>query len=317
MKTGVVLLNMGGPSSLEQVLPFLTGLFNDPRILGIRNGLVRKALASYIISRRLPTAISHYELIGGRSPLLEHTEKLAPKVEQELAQLGIEAMVAAGMRYLEPRTPATVQQLVEKGCSRIVGFSMYPHYSLSTTGSSVEDFQQATQDIQGVQTHLVESYPDERFYIAAMRQKIDQALQKCQHKPLLLFCAHSLPEKLIRSGDPYRDHIYRTVQALLEFYPDYAHDVVFQSRATRGKWLEPDIDHRLPELVDEGHENMLVVPVSFTCDNVETVYELEMEHRELAGVVGVKEYAVVECLNDSDLFAHAIAHMISRELHHD
>lgn len=202
MKTGVVLLNMGGPSSLEQVLPFLTGLFNDPRILGIRNGLVRKALASYIISRRLPTAISHYELIGGKSPLLEHTEKLAPKVEQELAQLGIEAMVAAGMRYLEPRTPATVQQLVEKGCSRIIGFSMYPHYSLSTTGSSVEDFQQATQDIQGVQTHLVESYPDERFYIAAMRQKIDQALQKCQHKPLLLFCAHSLPESLSAVATP-------------------------------------------------------------------------------------------------------------------
>ncbi|MBB5022719.1 ferrochelatase [Desulfurispira natronophila] len=317
MKLGIVLLNMGGPTSLDKVLPFLTNLFNDPHILGIKNRLVQKALAGYIISRRLNTAISHYEKIGGKSPLLEHTLALCDEVEAEFAKLGMEAIVLPGMRYTEPRTEESLAKLVDEGCDRIVAFSMYPQYSVTTSGSSLADFDAAIKAWPHLPVTRVEQYPDERHYIGAVRHRIDESLQSLSKPPLLLFCAHSLPEKLVRQGDPYRDHVFRTVQAVLQYYPEYEHEVVFQSRATRGRWLGPSIEERLPELVDDGKLNLLVIPLSFTCDNVETSYELEIEHRELAEELGVKSYQVVQCPNASHHFAHAIRKMIMRELEHE
>lgn len=315
MKLGILLLNMGGPDSVEEVLPFLTNLFNDPNILGIRNGLVRKALASYIVSRRLRDSIGNYEKIGGRSPLNDHARAFGSVLEQVLAERSIDAMVRPGMLYAPPRTPDSLRELLDAGCDRILAFSMYPHYSRTTSGSSLQDFHQAMHRLAPAHRVLeVACYPDQQGYIRAMRQRIDQALGEMQTRPLLLFSAHSLPTKVIEDGDPYLDHIQRTVAALMHFYTDYEHELVFQSRATRSKWLEPDISARLPELVDSGHHTFLVIPVSFVSDHIETLYELDMEYREMAEEMGVQEYVLMPGLNDSRIFAEAAADMIQERL---
>ncbi|WP_027390241.1 ferrochelatase [Chrysiogenes arsenatis] len=318
MKLGVLLLNMGGPDSIESVLPFLQNLFNDPRILGIKNGVLRRTLASYIISKRIAGSIANYEKIGGKSPILEHTQALAVTLEEILRANGCDALVRPAMRYTPPRTPEVVAELVAAGCEHIVAVSLYPQESMTTTGSSIDDdFMSAMVAYPEVSTSTVRHYPDYPGYIAALQQRIDEAVAPLPEKPFFLFSAHSLPRKIIDRGDPYLAHIHRTVSAVMALYPNTSHELVFQSKATRGKWLEPDIAKVLPQLIAGGMKHILVIPISFVSDHIETLYELDMEYREIAEQHDVATYTVMPGLNGSELFAQALAEMIQKELLHD
>jgi ferrochelatase len=286
MKTGLVLLNMGGPNSPGAVKPFLYNLFSDRDIIRLGPWFLQRPLAWWIAKKRAPKSEAAYRLIGGKSPLTAITEAQAKAVQQELSGEGIDVIAAAGMRYWAPRTPDVLHSFKEKGISRVMGLSLYPHYSRATSGSSLKDFNVAAA-LLGLDTCEVTSFPDYQPYIDALAECIKDGLKNLfeTEKDIppgdlpedfaLVYSAHSLPRRFIDDGDPYVDHIHRTLTAL-QNKSGIKGELSFQSRSGPVEWLEPATDLMLSRLSKAGKRRILVLPISFVSDHIETLYEIDM-----------------------------------------
>ncbi len=284
----VVLLNMGGPEKLSDVEPFLFNLFSDRMIIRLGPAFMQKTIARFISKRRAPKSALTYAKIGGGSPLGKITGEQAQALEKELNGKGGFKVVVA-MRYWKPRARETLAALHNEGIEKIIGLPLYPHYSIATTGSSVADLIEAGQSFSPSFTvETVESWPQQPQYIRALAATIKKGAELFGGEKIqVVYSAHSLPVKFIQEGDPYVDHLKQTIEAV-EAVTGMPGKLCYQSRSGPVEWLSPSPPEMLAELAKAGCKNILMVPISFVSDHVETLYEIDMLYRDMAGDLGMR-----------------------------
>ena len=306
--TAVLLLQMGGPDSLQAVRPFLLNLFSDREIIKIGPAWLQPFIARMIVRRRAPVVAEKYREIGGKSPIKELTQAQADALATEL---GMPCHV--GMRYWHPFTRETLLRLRHSGIQKLVALSLYPHYSRATSGSSFNDLTRCLADLDSnLEVIRIPHFYDHPLYIQALSEKIEAGLAGFTDRSSvqLLFSAHSLPQSFIDAGDPYLDHIQSTVRLVMEKFSDVSHHLAFQSRAGPVKWLEPSTDDKLQELATNGCKNLLMVPLSFVSDHIETLHEIDIEYAEEAHKMGISEFRRIESLNSSPTFICCLAELV-------
>ncbi|WP_281183868.1 ferrochelatase [Trichlorobacter lovleyi] len=310
--TAIILLQMGGPDSLEAVRPFLLNLFSDREIIKIGPAWLQPLIARMIVRRRTPAVMDKYREIGGRSPIQELTRAQADTLA---AKLGIPCHV--GMRYWHPFTAETLAQLRKTGTKKLVALSLYPHYSRATSGSSFNDLTRCLADLDSdLEVVRIPHFYDHPLYIDALTEKIEAGLASFPNRTgvQLLFSAHSLPQSFITEGDPYLEHIQATVRLVMERFEGVQHRLAFQSRAGPVKWLEPSTDDTLKELAANGCKSLLMVPLSFVSDHIETLHEIDIEYAAEAHKIGISDFRRTESLNSSPTFIRCLAELVRQAL---
>lgn len=293
---GVILLNLGGPEKSSDVAPFLYNLFSDRQIIRLGPSFLQKPIAWMIAQRRAPKSRKSYELIGGGSPLNSITASQGKALEEQLAPLG-SFTVDIAMRYWQPFAGQVLQKFADKGIRKIIALTLYPHYSKATTGSSMDDLHKTASGFNvPFEIAEIKDWPDQEDYIACLAGTIRKGLDSFNSSDVqLVYSAHSLPVTFIQEGDPYLDHINRTIQAL-EKETGVAGKLCFQSRSGPVEWLSPSTPDTLASLSQEGCRKVLMVPISFVSDHVETLCEIDIEYKELAEGLGI-ELRRTESLN--------------------
>lgn len=284
----VVLLNLGGPERLEDVEPFLFNLFSDRMIIRLGPAFMQKIIARFIAKRRAPKSSQAYAKIGGGTPLGRITAEQAGALEKELGAVGPFTVVVA-MRYWHPRAQETLAVLHEAGVQHIIALPLYPHYSIATTGSSVADLVEAGQKFTPpFEIASIDSWPIQPQYINALATTITEGAELFGDENVqVVYSAHSLPVKFIQEGDPYVEHLKQTIEAV-ESITKMPGKLCYQSRSGPVEWLSPSPPEMLEQLAREGCKNVLMVPVSFVSDHVETLYEIDMLYRDLAQKLGIR-----------------------------
>ena len=318
---GVVLLQLGGPDSLHAVQPFLYNLFCDPDIIDLPLAfLFRKRLAKFISTKRAPKVQGLYKNIGNKSPILKMTNRQAHALECELRK-SINAKVYVAMRYWHPLTEAVIDQIQRDGVEKVVLLPLYPHYSKTTTGSSVNEWNRVLKlkHLAGPHPSLVEHYYDHPLYIRALVKNINIALMRVKpadrSKVHLVFSAHGTPVKLVKDGDPYSHHIRKTYEAVVrEGNFGLEHHLCFQSKVGPQKWLEPSLDGTIERLAAEKVSHMIVIPIAFVSDHIETLSEINMEGKEEAHHLGIKHFDMMPALHTNPLFVQALADVVLKKV---
>ncbi|MDF1614007.1 ferrochelatase [Desulfurivibrio dismutans] len=286
---GVVLLNMGGPEALDEVEPFLLNLFADREIIRLGPwAWLQKIIARRIVHKRAPKSREAYRLIGGSSPLARISADQGRALASRLAGEG-DYMVRCAMRYWHPLAAETLAEFARAGVSRLLALPLYPHFSRATTGSSFNDLKRSAAEFDFPFTiQLVESWPDQPDYLRALAATIAEGADGFNGEAFtVLYSAHSLPVSFIEAGDPYLGHVKRTIAALRQL-TGHGGRLSFQSRSGPVRWLEPSTPDMLKQLAAEKVKNVLMVPISFISDHVETLYEIDIQYRELARSLGIR-----------------------------
>jgi len=291
-RIGVVLFQLGGPDSLEAIEPFLFNLFCDPDIIDFPFARIgRKPLAKLISSTRARKVQHHYATIGGGSPIRRFTEQQARALQRKLAESGLNARCFVAMRYWHPFTAEAIEQLRAACCDEVVLLPLYPHYSSTTTGSSLNEWRRHFRD--DVPVHCVEPFYHHELYLQALVEKIDETLARFSdpERPEIVFSAHSVPVAVIEKGDPYQHQIEETVELLMQRggWTNH-HRLCYQSKVGASKWLQPSLHTALRELAVEENREVCVVPVSFVSDHVETLGEIDHEARAEAAKLGIERF---------------------------
>lgn len=309
-KIGVVLLNLGGPEKPADVEPFLYNLFSDRKIIRLGPAYLQKPIARLIAWRRAPKSRAAYRQIGGGSPLGRITSAQGRALEEALQKTGVFQAVVA-MRYWQPSARQALAQLAANGVDRIVALPLYPHYSKATTGSSLDDLHDAAASFSSAfAITAIREWPEQPRYIEALAAVIRDGLQRFPAGDVqVVYSAHSLPKKFIEEGDPYLDHIRRTISAV-EGITGAAGRLCFQSRSGPVEWLAPSTPEMLEQLAAEGCRHILMVPVSFVSDHVETLYEIDILYREMAEKLGMN-LRRSESLNTGPRFIAALREMVA------
>jgi ferrochelatase len=294
-RTAVLLFNYGGPGSLEEVRPFLRNIFADPAILDLPSPLAafRPALAWLIAAMRASASRECYQAIGGRSPLNTETERQAKALGEALAGEG-DFMVLPAMRYWRPRTDEAIRRALEAGATRFVLLPLYPHFSRTTTGSALADFERAAREAQidHLPVHTVGGYHDHPDFIGAVAATIDEELGKMEEKTrqtaTLLFSAHGLPERVVAAGDPYQREIEASVRLVVERLGfEGPVRLAYQSKVGPMRWLGPNTGDVVREFAKKPGGPLLIYPIAFVSEHQETLYELDILYGEPARAQGV------------------------------
>ncbi len=304
-KKALVLLNMGGARNKEELGTFLRNMFNDKNILSISNDTLRSMVASLIVMLRHDKAWENYELIGGKSPLHDLTDKLIQKLEKYLPDY----YITTAMRYTSPFSQTANQRILEQNITDVTLLPLYPQYSTTTTKSSIDDFKEHCDESFNIK--IIEPFYKNELYNTAICNEIIHTQSKYNDYHLI-FSAHGLPQKIVDKGDPYQTQIEEHVEILKETLSTYdttfkSINLAYQSKVGPMKWLTPSLDDTLKYFKDE---KVIIYPIAFIVDNSETVYELNIEYKEIAQEIGIKEYKVCACVNDSDIFCQAIKELI-------
>lgn len=315
----VLLMNMGGPDSEAAVAPFLTNLFLDPEILPLPlPGFLRNIVARRIAAKRAPKVIPRYRLLGGKSPQGELTAAQARALQQRLNDA---ARVPAGeppgswsvlvaMRYWHPFTQEALEEAAALHPARLIALSLYPHYSRAVGGSSIGELHRALRRRPlACRVAAVEQFHRHPLFIKAHADRIAAALARFPEggrDAFVLFSAHNLPEKLIRQGDPYLDQVRGTVDGLLPAIGARPWRLAFQSRSGPVKWLAPEVADTLRALAAEGRRQVLMVPLSFVSDQIETLHEIDVVYAGEARAAGV-DFRRTPAFNDAPDFIELLA----------
>lgn len=308
MNKALFLLNMGGPNSVEEVELFLNNMFSDKNILTM-NRYTRKLVATIIITKRLEDVKENYGLLGGKSPLPQLTNDLIGKLKKYL-----DMPIYAAMRYVPPFADDALKQCKEDGVEELVLFPMYPQYSTTTTLSSLEDIEDRCRVLNySPKITLIDPYYDDYDYIEASCERIIEASEGIETKEYdLLLSAHGLPMSIIKAGDPYQNQVEANASAIKIYLKERGlefHEIklVYQSKVGSSAWLEPNL---VDVLRNPTNRKVLIFPLAFTLDNSETVFELDIEHREIAEKIKYEDYIVASCMNDSQKFIDFIVNKV-------
>ena len=315
-----MLFQLGGPDSLEAVEPFLLNLFLDPDIIPLGPlGILRRPIARLISSRRAPHVAQKYAEIGRRSPIAPLTERQRVKLRDALAPY-IDPVIVTAMRYWHPLTGEAADALRNVGpLDQIVLLPLYPHYSYATTLSSLKEWGRVYGEPDGAPpVRTIDHFYEHPLYIWALVHRIGSMLRQFSDsaKIHLVFSAHGLPMSLVEKCDPYPDQIGNTVRMVCELgAKEYSgwprtHLLCYQSRVGPSKWLQPPLTETIERLGHEGVKEMLVVPISFVTEHIETLHEINIEAREDAKRVGIEKFRMMPAVGDSPLFVAALQDLV-------
>jgi protoporphyrin/coproporphyrin ferrochelatase len=311
-KNGVILLNMGGPDTLDNVRPFLFNLFSDREIIKLGPAFLQKFLAWIISRRRAPKSRAIYSKIGGGSPLKEISFRQAKALQSALDKDG-DYIVTVAMRYWPPYADEAIQELLAAGADHLTALTLYPHYSKATTGSSMSQLQKSLQRLApNLPLTTIASWPTQNYYVAALAENIIKGLRIFKAESVqIVYSAHSLPVSFIKEGDPYVEHIKQTITAI-EKITEQRGRLCYQSRSGPVEWLSPSTPEMLEILAEEGCKNILMVPISFVSDHVETLYEINILYREQAAGLGM---CLQPCpsLNTNPVFIQGLRALVLQE----
>ena len=311
--TALILLNMGGPDSLDAIEPFLYNLFSDRELIQLPLGaLLQKPFARLISHFRSKKVRESYAYIGGASPLLEWTQRQAAGIA---ACLGEAVRPFVVMRYSKPFASEVLAQLKTEGIRQAIVLSMYPHYTGATTGSSVGDFKrQVARIYPELEYRLIEEWHDWPGYIAALANRVCEGLDNfhelMRDDVRILFSAHALPQKFIDRGDPYQEQVERTAWEVMQQVGDYRWSIAYQSRSGPVRWMTPGTDDEIIRLGSEGEKSLLMVPISFVSDHIETLEEIDLQYRLLAEQHGIPHFFRAPSLNDHEDFLDGMAELV-------
>ena len=316
-RIGVLLLNLGGPDKIEDVRPFLYNLFSDPEIIRLPVKALQKPLAWLISTLRAKTSQANYLEIGGGSPLREITEAQADALAAKLKEMGQDAKIYIGMRYWHPFTEEAIAQIKNDGIQEVVILPLYPQFSISTSGSSfriLEEMWSTDQALQAVKYTLIPSWYDNPGYLQSMADLIRQELDKFANpeKVHVFFSAHGVPVSYVEeAGDPYQKEIEECTRLIMQTLgrPN-RYTLAYQSKVGPVEWLQPYTDKALEELGEQGIEDLVVVPISFVSEHIETLQEIDIEYREVAQEAGIKNFHRVPALNVHPGFIDSLAHLV-------
>ncbi len=314
MKIAIILFNLGGPDVPESVQPFLFNLFNDKAIIGAPNP-VRFLLARFISSRRAPVAQEIYANLGGGSPLLSLTESQASALSLALGDQEHEYKPFICMRYWHPMTEDVVREVKSYNPDKVILLPLYPQFSTTTTGSSVQQWQRvAEKEDFSCPTVTVCCYPTAHDFLQSHANLIAEQLkqQATEEKaPRILFSAHGLPKKVVAKGDPYQWQVEQTAKGVMDVMAKQGitHDdwrVCYQSKVGPLPWIGPSTDD---EIIEAGKENkaLMVVPIAFVSEHSETLVELDIEYKELADEHGVPHYTRIPALGVEQAYIQSMA----------
>jgi len=312
----ILLMNMGGPSSLNEIQPFLQQLFSDKDIIQFPIPFLQPLFAKMVSKLRAPKVAEHYKEIGGKSPILDLTRKQAKALEEELSKF-IKCQVYIGMRYTAPMTSEALDEITKNGHDHIVLCPLYPHYSTTTTQSSFNEYDQQAKSLSTLwkETRIKEwfDFPD---YIKALSHLISEKLKTYpdENNVHLCFSAHGLPQSIVDKGDPYPDQIRASVNDIMkDLGIDNRFYICFQSKVGPVKWLEPNTEDVIKEIAQKESQDILMIPISFVSDHFETDYEIDILFSKEAKELGIRNFKRIESLNDHPLFIKALSNLV---LHH-
>lgn len=320
-RVGVLLLNLGGPEQLQDVRPFLFNLFSDPELIRLPFPWLQKPLACLISRLRSEKSQNNYKQIGGGSPLRRITEAQGKALGKKLAEIGQDAQIYIGMRYWHPFTEEAIEYIKRDNIEHLVIFPLYPQFSISTSGSSfrvLEEMWQADDDLRRINYTLIPSWYNHPGYLMAMADLIAQDLDKCEnpHHIHIFFSAHGVPQSYVdEAGDPYQAEIEACTHLIMKTLNrpnDYT--LAYQSRVGPVEWLKPYTEDALQELGKKGVKDLLVVPISFVSEHVETLQEIDIEYREVAKEAGIKNFYRVPALNTHPIFIDSLARLVTKSL---
>jgi protoporphyrin/coproporphyrin ferrochelatase len=316
-RVGVLLLNLGGPDQLEDVRPFLFNLFSDPEIIRLPFPWLQKPLAWMISSMRAKRSQENYREIGGGSPLRRITEEQAQALQTSLTQKGKDASVYIGMRYWHPFTEEAIARIKRDQVEQLVILPLYPQFSISTSGSSFRLLERLWQEdpaLDHVEYTVIPSWYARPGYLKAMAQLIAQELDQLPNpnQAHVFFSAHGVPVSYVEeAGDPYQREIEDCVALIMKTLDrPNAYTLAYQSRVGPVEWLKPYTEDAIQELAEQGVENLVVVPISFVSEHIETLQEIDMEYRHIAEEAGIKGFYRVPALNTHPVFIDDLSEMV-------
>ncbi|MCW5316111.1 ferrochelatase [Nostoc sp. KVJ3] len=316
-RVGVLLLNLGGPDKLEDVGPFLYNLFSDPEIIRLPFRWLQKPLAWFIASRRTRTSQENYKQIGGGSPLRRITEAQGEALKEQLSHLGQEANIYVGMRYWHPYTEEAIAQITQDNIEHLVILPLYPQFSISTSGSSfrlLDKLWQEDPKLQPIEYTVIPSWYKQPGYLQAMAELIAQELEQFPNpdEVHIFFSAHGVPKSYVEeAGDPYQQEIEECAALIIQtLNRPNAHTLAYQSRVGPVEWLQPYTEDALKELGAQGVKDLVVVPISFVSEHIETLQEIDIEYREVAEESGIHNFRRVPAPNTHPVFINALADLV-------
>ncbi|CDR39988.1 RHTO0S04e12904g1_1 [Rhodotorula toruloides] len=317
----VVMMNMGGPSTVPETGDFLSRLFHDGDLIPLP---FQSTIAPLIAKRRTPKIEKQYEAIGGGSPILRWTRVQGEGMARLLDELSPETAphkAYVAFRYANPLTETCLEEMKRDGVKRAIAFTQYPQYSCSTTGSSLNEMWKQSVDLgkgkgqegqDEIQWSVIDRWGVHEGFVDAVARNIEASLQtyppEVRDSVVLLFSAHSLPMSVVNRGDPYPSEVGASVSAIMARLGNRnPYRLVWQSQVGPSAWLGPQTSDAIKGLAKKGHNDMLLVPVAFTSDHIETLFELDLEYLEEAKELGLTGVKRVESLNDSPYFIRALA----------
>ena len=324
-RVGILLLNLGGPERIQDVGPFLYNLFADPEIIRLPNPILQKPLAWLISTLRSSKSQKAYRSIGGGSPLRRITEQQARELQSLLRQRGVDATSYVAMRYWHPFTESAVADIKADGIDEVVVLPLYPHFSISTSGSSFRELQrlrQMDERFEALPLRCIRSWYDHPGYVRSMAELIaEQVLASDDvQKAHIFFSAHGVPKSYVEdAGDPYQQEIQACtalIMAEVEAIVGHSnpHTLAYQSRVGPVEWLKPYTEEALEELGKAKTQDLIVVPISFVSEHIETLEEIDIEYRELATESGVVNFRRVRALDTYPPFIAGLADLVVSSL---
>ena len=322
VKTGIVMMNLGGPANLDEVEPFLLELFADREIIKLP---FQRWLGPFIARRRAPKVRGLYEKIGGGSPILRYTRAQGEGMVARLDLISPETAPHGfyiAFRYVQPKSDDALRAMARDGVERAVAFTQYPQFSCSTTGSSLNELWRAA-DRTGLRDafewSIIDRWPVHEGFVASMAETVREGLEQFEpadrDRVLILFSAHSLPLDVIDRGDAYPQEIGASVQAVVDrLAAPNPYLLAYQSEVGPVRWLGPSTERVIRRLGARGQKHLLVVPIAFTSDHIETLSELDREYGEVAHRAGITHYKRTPALNDRPQFIDALADIVREHL---
>ncbi|WP_295536525.1 ferrochelatase [Synechococcus sp. UW140] len=324
-RVGVLLLNLGGPERIQDVKPFLYNLFSDPEIIRLPVAAMQKPFAWLISSLRSGKSQQAYRSIGGGSPLRRITKQQARELQSNLRQKGVDATSYVAMRYWHPFTESAVADLKADGVDQVVVLPLYPHFSISTSGSSFRELQRLRNTdpaFSRLPIRCIRSWYDHPGYIQALANLIAREILACEDPATahIFFSAHGVPKSYVEdAGDPYQLEIVACSKLILEqLRQQLGHSnpftLAYQSRVGPVEWLKPYTEDALQELGEQGVKDLVVVPISFVSEHIETLEEIDIDYRELATTAGVKNFRRVPALDTDPAFIAALTDLVEQAM---
>jgi protoporphyrin/coproporphyrin ferrochelatase len=316
-RLGVLLLNLGGPEQLSDVRPFLFNLFSDPEIIRIPIAALQKPLAWIISTSRAKKSQANYQKIGGGSPLRRITEAQARDLESQLQARGEDAKVYIGMRYWHPFTEDALAQIQRDGIEQLVILPLYPQFSISTSGSSfrlIEKIWNENPRLKPAKYTAIADWYKEPGYLQAMCELIATEIDKCPHpdRAHVFFSAHGVPVSYVEeAGDPYQAEIEDCTKLIMQTLGRANdHSLAYQSKVGPIEWLQPYTEDAIVELAGKGVSDLVVVPISFVSEHIETLEEIDIEYREIAEAAGIHTFNRVPALDTNPVFIQTLVDLV-------